>query len=82
MRECIFNMDDYVRNSWTYHTFEPISGLANKVLKIEIEFSYDPNSSCMGVFEDASRRTFVFKLMNKLGKPILGKNVLFVDFRA
>ena len=81
LREMKLDCEEYVRDGWTYLEFEPLSDMLNRELTVTLTFHYEEGSSHMGVFEDATRRTFWFKVFNKLGYPISGKDVLFVDFR-
>ena len=82
LRELVLDMEDYVRDNWTYLPIDPpIQGKCGQKLTIALDFEYQEGSHLMGVFEDARNRTFLFKVFNKLHHPILGKNVLFVDYQ-
>lgn len=82
IREVKLNLDDFVRDFWTYVQFDPIKHSMNKVYIIALEFIYEQGSSYVGVFEDSTRRTFIYKVMNKLGYHMKGMNVLFADCRS
>ncbi|RRD40749.1 glycosyltransferase family 2 protein [Leptotrichia sp. OH3620_COT-345] len=79
LREISLNMEDFIRDNWTYLNFDPIKNSLNKIFEIQIEFFYEKGSVLMGVFEDTEKRTFKYKLFNKLGYPIKGLDVLYVD---
>lgn len=81
LREISLNMGDFVIDNWTYINFNTINNSLNKIFTIELEFFYEKGSVLMGVFEDAEKRTFKYKLLNKLKYPIKGLDVLYVDYK-
>ena len=81
LREISLNMGDFVIDNWTYIDFNTINNSLNKIFTIEFEFFYEKGSVLMGVFEDAEKRTFKYKLLNKLKYPIKGLDVLYVDYK-
>lgn len=81
LRECVLDMDSYVHDNWTYLEFEPIENSAGQVYTIKLDFEYDENSALVGVFEDATKRTFFYRVLNKLGIPPEKKDLLFADCR-
>lgn len=82
LREVILRLEDLEMNDWTYFQFEPIADSQDKIYSIILSLDYEPGSSLVGVFEDATRRTFIYKVMNKLGHHIMGMDALFVDCRS
>lgn len=82
LREVILRMEDLERDNWTYLQFDPIADSQDKIYTITLSFDYEPGSSLVGVFEDATRRTYIYKIMNKLGHHIKGMDALYVDCRA
>lgn len=81
LRECVLDLEDFVRDNWTYVSFEPIHNSQNQVYTITLDFQYAENSALVGVFEDATKNTFITKLANKLGKPLKILDLLYVDCR-
>lgn len=79
IREMTLNFYDYTRDNWTYLSFEPIEGALNLELTVSLEFEYEEGSDLVGVFEDGTKRSFLYRLSNKLGHPIAVKNLLYVD---
>lgn len=81
LRECVLDMEEFVHDNWTYVSFKPIENAKNQVFSISLNFEYDKDSALMGVFEDASKNTFITRLANKLGYPMKKLDVLYVDCR-
>ena len=79
LRESSFEMENFIKDSWTYIDFDPINNSLNKIYEIELEFLYEKNSVRMGVFENTENRDFKYKLFNKIRCPIKGLDVLFVN---
>lgn len=61
---------------------QPVKTEPGELLYLEIAFDYTRKDGYVGVFEDRKRRTFCYKVMNKLGHPIPGEDALFVDCRG
>lgn len=81
LRECVLDMQDFVRDNWTYLEFAPIENPRDQIFEIVLEFEYENISAQMGVFEDATKRTFIYRLLNKLGVQMKVQDLLFVDCR-
>jgi len=81
LRECVLDMDQYVHDNWTYFGFESIEGARGKIFTVTLKFVYADHSAEMGVFEDATKRTFWYKVFNKLGHPPKVIDLLFADCR-
>lgn len=64
---------------WTYFSFPTIYGVGGKILTIEIALDYKYGG--IGVYENRCNRKFIYKVFNKLGKPLKGMDAIFVDFR-
>ena len=79
LREISFEMENFVKDSWTYIDFDTINSSLDKVFTIELEFFYEKGSVLMGVFENTEKRTFKYRLLNKLKYPEKGLDVLCVD---
>lgn len=79
LREISIDMEDFIRDKWTYIDFDPLKNCLNKIFTIELEFFYEKGSVMMGVFENTDKRTFKYKLLNKLRYPAKGLDVLYVD---
>jgi hypothetical protein len=61
---------------------KPISARKKELLHMEIDIHYEIKNGFVGLFEDRDRRTLFYKIFNKLGRPIPGKNALFIDCRC
>lgn len=81
LRECVVDMERYVHDNWTYMEFQPIENSAGQLFTVRLDFDYSPGSALVGVFEDATRRSFIYKVLNKLGLSPMTKDVLFADCR-
>ena len=79
LRDISLDMEDFIRDNWTYVDFDPIYNSLSKIFTIELEFFYEKGSVLMGVFEDTEKRTFKYRLLNKLKYPVKGLDVLYVD---
>ena len=51
-------------------------------LFMDVNVQYTQKNGSIGIFEDKHNRTFIYKVFNKLGHPLPGKNALFIDCRA
>jgi len=79
LRENSIKLENFIKDDWTYIDFDAIKNSLNEVFTIELEFFYEKGSVLMGVFENTERRTFKYKLLNKLKYPVKGLDVLCVD---
>lgn len=79
LREVSYEMENFVKDNWSYIDFNTINNSLDKVFTIELEFFYEKGSVLMGVFENTENRTFKYKLLNKLKYPAKGLDVLCVD---
>lgn len=79
LREVSYEMENFVKDNWSYIDFDTINNSLDKVFTIELEFFYEKGSVLMGVFENTEKRTFKYKLLNKLKYPEKGLDVLCVD---
>lgn len=69
------------QNCWTYFTFVPISNCQNKRITIELVCDSVGVTQYVGIFEDSSKRTFSYKLCDKLRMPVQGLDVLYIDYK-
>lgn len=81
LREAVLDMEDYVHDNWTYISFPPIEGAAGQVYTVKMKFDYEKCSAYMGVFEDATKRTLLYRITNRLKHPITVTDLLFADCR-
>ena len=58
---------------------EPIDLPYGEIIKVEIDIDYKEKCGYIGLYEDRKKRTFIYKVCNKLGFPIHGKNALIAD---
>lgn len=66
-------------NCWTYFEFKTVYNCGGAVLTLELEFEY--HKGAIGVYEDVTKRNFMYRLFNKIGKPLKGLNNIYVDLR-
>lgn len=64
----------------TFFEYEKLSLNTNKSIVLEIVVSYNNKKLPMGVYERREKRSFVYKLLNKMNLKPKGKDVLFVEF--
>lgn len=83
LREAILALDEFIRDDWTYVSFDPIPDSKDQIFKIKLIFDYRKGSYGVGVFEDASKITKVHRIKRKLGlmKDEKLLDLLFVDCR-
>jgi len=81
VRESSLKMEDMVWNNWSYFEFAPIDYARDKVFDIVLSFQYADNSPKIGLFEEADKRSFLYRVLNKLGIQLKIKNLLYVDCR-
>lgn len=80
--ESTVSMGSIHKNAYTFLPLPcPIDQRYLDTLDVTIELHYDErNAGSIEVFEERQRRSFFYKVFNKLGMPIKGKDTLFVDF--
>lgn len=76
-------MNQLVANGYTNMPLPSlVTTTPGEMLYLEISFEYTEKDGYVGLYEDRKRRTFCYKVMNKLGHPIPGRDALFVDCRG
>jgi len=63
--------------TWNYFSLGEVAINCEKMLRVEI---LTDEGNTLSVFEDRKNRKFWYKVFNKLGCPLPGKDVLMVDF--
>lgn len=81
LRSVLKKLKDIDITKWNYFCFDPIIQTGDNVYTILFEFDYQDNSSLVGIFEDSRNRTFMYKVLNKLGCHRPGMDALFADCR-
>nr|WP_243425198.1 glycosyltransferase [Intestinimonas butyriciproducens] len=81
LREATLDFMEYAHDDWTYISFEPIEKILNVELCIRLTFEYAQGSDLVGVFEDSTKRSILYRLSNKLGHPLPVKDLLYVDLQ-
>lgn len=81
IRESSLKMNRLQWNNWSYFSFTPIENARDRVFDIVIKFQYDEGSARIGVFEEDEKRSFLYRLLNKLGIRLKIQNLLYADFR-
>ncbi len=76
-----FPISFFVRDDWTYIDLGIIPNMNGKILTVKFECEYDKGSAKIGFFEDLDKRTFWYKVFNKLGHHINGIDALVTDCR-
>lgn len=77
------DIDSLVKDNYTnFYFMDPIVILPDEIVYMDIEMTYSNKNGYVGLFEDKANRTFIYKVMNKLGHPLPGKNALFIDCRS
>ena len=77
------NMEYLTKDGYTDMILDqPVRTKLGELLYLEIAFEYTRKDGYVGVYEDRKRRTFCYKVMNKLGHPIPGRDALFIDCRG
>ncbi len=80
LRTATKNISEFNFNSWNYFDVEDIYCAVGRLLTVDI-ITTNVNGA-IGVFEDSSRRTFWYKVFNKLRLPLKGMDTLMVDFQS
>ena len=81
--EWSYDIEHLIEDGYTNMTLSsPIKTKLGELLYLEISFEYTQKDGYVGVYEDRKRRTFCYKVMNKLGHPIPGRDALFIDCRG
>ena len=70
-----------MRDDWTYLEFQPIENADNQLFTITFDFEYEGTSALVGVFEVDSKRSLLFRVLNKLGYRMRITDLLFADCR-
>ena len=71
----------FIRDDWTYIDVGMISNVEKRILTIRFDCEYDKNSAKIGFFENLDNRSFFYKLFNKLGYHIKGRDAIVIDCR-
>lgn len=82
LRRVTLDMDELVRDTWTYIPVNPIENAQNKLLTATFLFEYAEGSDPVCLFEDKKRRTLIYRLCNKAGHHIKGRDALVTDCRG
>lgn len=79
LRTSTLRIENIMFNCWSYFEFQKIYNCGGKVLTLELEFEY--HKGFLGVYEDKTNRNYIYKIFNKIGRPLKGLNVLYTDLR-
>lgn len=72
-----------VKNGYTNILLgSPITAELGELLFIDITVHYEEKNGFVGLFEDRKNRTFIYKVFNKLRRPIPGRDAIFIDCRS
>ena len=79
----VLDIDQLVENAYTDVPLDkPIFATPGECLFVNITVRYDEKNGFVGLFEDRKRRTFMYKVFNKLHCPIPGRDAIFIDCRS
>lgn len=79
----VLDIDQLVENAYTDILLDkPISVEPDERLFVDITVRYNEKNGFVGLFEDRKRRTFIYKVFNKLHCPIPGRDAIFIDCRS
>lgn len=81
LRSVSTELKNVKQNCWTYFTFTPLSDCKNRKITIELACDSIGMTQYVGIFEDSSKRTFSYKLCDKLRIPAQGLDVLYIDYK-
>lgn len=83
LRRAEVQMQQIVYNQWTYFPIDTLYGCGGKTLEVSLSFEYAELSDKLLVYEDIRNRSFLYRLVNKLGLDMkVGTNVLYTDCRG
>ena len=72
-----------VKNGYTNILLsKPITAELGELLFVDITVHYEEKDGFVGLFEDRKKRTFTYKVFNKLRRPIPGRDAIFIDCRS
>lgn len=66
------------KEQWTTIPLNAYCKSTAGVLTVELSPEYAKNSGRLGVYEDCNRRSLIYKVFNKLGTPLQGRDALIV----
>lgn len=81
LRKSSIKLEEIKQNTWAYFEFIPLIGCKNQLITIELVCDVVAKKQYIGIFEDKRKRTFIYKLCNKLKRPIKGLDVLYIDYK-
>ena len=79
IRKATLNMNEFVRDNWTFFVFDPIENAKGKKYTIELKMLYEEGSDLLGVFEDSSKQTLWYNAISKFGWTV--KDRLYIDYK-
>jgi len=80
LRRVSTEIENLVYNKWTAVTFEPLTGVGNKKLTLEV-FTRYTGTERIGIYEKPNNRSFLHKTVNKLcGRHMTRGNVMWMDY--
>lgn len=70
-------IDNIVSDVWTHIDISDCRCETGNII-VNFSFTYNNGSGKLGVYEDSAKRTFIYKVFNKLGMPLKGNDVLVI----
>lgn len=76
------SLDQIISDTWTDIKISEGCRSEDGVITVELSFMYEDGSGRVGVYENWAHRNFLYKVFNKLGLPLKGKDALIVQFQS
>ena len=78
IRETTIDIQDIEFENWYIFKFKKIKDALNK--EYEIEFTLENSRTDLCIYELKEKRTFIYKLIGKLGYSVNGLDSVFYDY--
>lgn len=70
-------LDNIVSDAWTLIDISDCRCQTGNII-VNLSFTYNNGSGKLGVYEDSAKRTFIYKVFNKIGMHLKGNDVLVI----
>lgn len=80
LSEAEIDLKEIQSDQWCVIPLERVAIDTNRMIQVELLFSYESDSGFLGVYENSKKRSFVYKVFNKLHVPLKGKDTLIASF--
>ncbi|WP_433956409.1 glycosyltransferase [Paenibacillus taichungensis] len=79
LRDSIIEISNISFNDWTYFKFEPLLNCSEK--QFTIQLSFQSAFKAIGTFENKNRRSYLYKLLNRLDIHLPIVDLLYIDLK-